>query len=217
MHDDSDFSVDGLPVDQLIGLDPTPDEDAWEAYLLFAMEQIGGEESNAIEMQSLRALEKSIGVQLPFEVGLLLVIGVPDSDEWYRWGSDPSTQYAEWKERTVQSILGDVETKEFWAPAWGPRPDSADARESVVRAEHAMSAPLLPLFNDRVVPLTAADGEATAESNPVLAIEGAFVTTAGTDIAAWLTNEFDVPLPMWPETAARSFPFWSDLADPLSE
>lgn len=211
MTDDSEFAIDGLPVEQLIALEPRPDEDAWEAYLLFAMEAIGGDESTAIEMSALRSLERAIGVQLPFEVGLMLVIGVPESDDWYRWGSNPATQYAEWKELTVQRILSDVEAQDFWAASWGERPASAEARESVVRAEHAMSAPLLPLYRDHAIPLTSADGEQAAESNPVLAVNGASVTTVGTDIAAWLTSEFDVPLPMWPETADRSFPFWSDL------
>lgn len=216
MHEDSEFAIDGLPVEQLIALEPAPDEDAWEAYLLFAMEEIDGVESTAIDMQSLRTLEKAIGVQLPFEVGLLLVVGVPDSDDWFRWGSDPTTQYEEWKERTVQGILTDVEAQGFWAAAWGPRPGSGDARESVVRAEHAKSTPLLPLYKNHVVPLTAAEGEEAAESNPVFAISGASISTVGSDIAAWLTNEFDVPLPMWPETSPRTFSFWCDLAQPVS-
>lgn len=209
MSDDDDFPIDGL-----LALEPSPDEDAWEAYVVFALEQMGaGDEANAIEMGVLRKLEQTIGVQLPFEIGLLLVVGVPDSDDWMRWGDDPAQQYADWNDRVLSRLLTDVESGSVWPSAWGTRPDDAESRRSIVVSAHADAAPLLPLYRNRVVPLTAADGEDSADSNPILALDGATVTTVGTDLASWLNEEFDVPLPMWPETAARSFPFWSDLAE----
>lgn len=208
MSEETDFPIDGL-----LALEPSPDEEAWEAYLVFALEHMGaGDEATAIEMGSLLKLEQAIGVQLPFEIGLLLVVGVPDSDDWVRWGNDPAQEYAEWDEQVLSRILVEVETTDVWTTAWGSRPGTAEDREAAVRSAHAAAAPLLPLYRNRVVPLTIADGEEIAESNPILAIDGATVTTVGTDLAAWLNSEFDVPLPMWPETAARSFPFWADLS-----
>ncbi len=207
MSDENDFPIDGL-----LALEPSPDEEAWEAYVIFALEHMGaGDESTAIEMGTLQKLEQVIGVQLPFEVGLLLVVGVPDSDDWVRWGDDPAQEYAEWNGRVLSRLLTDVELGDIWASGWGTRPDDAESRRSIVTAAHVDAAPLLPLYRNRVVPLTTADGEDAAESNPILALDGATVTTVGTDLAAWLNSEFDVPLPMWPETAARSFPFWTDL------
>ena len=208
MSEENDFPIDGL-----LALEPSPDEEAWEAYLIFALEHMGaGDEATAIDMGSLRKLEQAIGVQLPFEIGLLLVVGVPDSDEWVRWGNEPAQEYAEWKEQVLSRILTEVETTDVWTDAWGSRPGTAEDRAAAVRSAHGSAAPLLPLYRNRVVPLTIADGEEIAESNPILAIDGATVTTVGTDLAAWLNNEFDVPLPMWPETPARSFPFWADLS-----
>lgn len=209
MTDDADFPIDGL-----LALEPSPDEEAWEAFLVFALEHLGGgDEATAIDMATLRRLEKALGVQLPFEIGLLLVIGVPDSDDWIRWGDDPGGQHEAWRERTLARILSDVETGGFWAPTWGERPDDATGRDEVVRSAYAAAAPLLPLHRNAAVPLTIADGEETAESNPIFEISGATVRVAGTDLAAWLNREFDVPLPMWPETPPREFTFWSDLLD----
>jgi len=209
MSDEADFPIDGL-----LALEPSPDEEAWEAYTIFALENMGaGNEATSIDMGTLRKLEEAIGVQLPFEIGLLLVVGVPESNEWVRWGDDPAHEYAQWNEHVLSRILSDVESADFWSPAWGTRPDIRDDRRSVVTAAHANSAALLPLYRNHVVPLTVAHGEETAESNPILALDGARVTTVGTDLAAWLNTEFGVPLPMWPETAERSFQFWSDLID----
>lgn len=207
MSDETDFDIDGL-----LALEPSPDEDAWEAYVVFALEQMGaGDEAMAIDMGALRKLEQALGVQLPFEIGLLLVVGVPESDEWVRWGDDPAQEYREWKAHILDRILAAVEVEEFWSDAWGERPRDAETRKDRVTAAHASAAPLLPLYRDRVVPLSIAEGADAAESNPILALNGASVRTVASDLAAWLNGEFDVPLPMWPETAARSFPFWSDL------
>lgn len=207
MSDETDFDIDGL-----LALEPTPDEDAWEAYVVFALEQMGaGDEATAIDMGALRKLEQALGVQLPFEIGLLLVVGVPDADDWVRWGDDPAQEYHDWRAQVLDRILTAVEVEEFWSDAWGARPADPETCKEVVTVAHENAAPLLPLYRDRVVPLTVAEGEDAAESNPILALNGATVTTVASDLAAWLNSEFDVPLPMWPETAARSFPFWSDL------
>lgn len=207
MTDSEDFPIDGL-----LALEPSPDEEAWEAFLVFALEHMdAGDEAMAIDMRTLRKLEKAIGVQLPFEVGLLLVIGVPDSDDWIRWGDDPGAQYRQWTEDVLGRVVTDLESAGRWPDAWGARPDSSELRSEAVREHHAAAAPLLPLTRNRVVPLTIADGEEASESNPILSIDGANVTTVATDMAAWLNAEFDVPLPMWPETAPRRFSFWSDL------
>ncbi len=207
MNDETNFDIDGL-----LALEPSPDEEAWEAYVVFALEQMGaGDEDMAIDMGTLRKLEQALGVQLPFEIGLLLVVGVPESDDWVHWGDDPAKEYRDWNSLVLDRILAAVEDEEFWSDAWGERPGDAQTRKEVVTAVHASAAPLLPLYRDRVVPLTIANDADAAESNPILALQGASVRTVASDLAAWLNGEFDVPLPMWPETAARSFPFWTDL------
>lgn len=170
------------PLDELIELEPAPDEEAWEAYLLWAMEQLGADESTAVEMETLRRLEEALGMQVPYEIGLLLVIGVPATDGWHRWGDDPAAQLEEWRRGLgIEGVPEDA-------------------------------SPLLPLYGNNAVPTAVADGLDSPTSNPILRIENGAVTVVGANLAAWLTSEFGVPLPMWPDTPPRHFPFWSNAS-----
>jgi len=208
MTTDDDFPIDGLP-----GLDPSPDEEAWETYLTFALEHLGADGSTGLTNSALADLEQALGTQLPFESGLLLVMGVPDDDRWRRWGDDPAAEFATWNAGLLDGILFDVEENDVWMDSWGHRPDSEADRAALVGAALATAPPLLPLYGHRAVPIGQALGEEKAESNPVLSISGTDLITYGSDLAAWLHAEFDVPLPMWPETPYRRFEFWSDFIE----
>lgn len=202
--------TDEFPFDRL--LDPSPDEEAWDAYIEFALERLGADESTALSMVGLQSLEAAWGAMLPYEVGLFLVMGVPDEEGWRRWGSDPAAELAEWNDELLTGILSEVTNADLWLPAWGEAP-SASEREAHVAELFSAAPQLLPIYRNCAIPLSPGRDESSAESNPVLAISNATVTVRGTDLAAWLHNEFEVPLPMWPETPARWFPFWSELAE----
>lgn len=182
---DGVFEGDGFPM-----LDPSPDEDAWEAFLEFAWERIEGRDENGIDNPLVAKIESAVGTMLPFEVGLLLVMGVPDGNEWFRWSADPAADLAAFNARLRDGFDDDATRVEF---------DAAPQ--------------LLPLHSRFAVPVTVARDETSSDANPVLAVSGSSVTVAGRDLADWLHRHFDVPLPMWPETAERWFPFWSDLVD----
>lgn len=204
----TDIPIDGLP-----GLEPSPDEDAWDTYLTWALEQIGGNPDNGITNAQLAELEAAAGATLPFEIGLLLVHGVPDGDKWWQWNDDPTGTLARWNAQLLDGLLFDVEHNNLWLDSWGER--STDLGDRLLVATDAFTgAPqLLPLWGHRAVPLAIARDEEAAEANPVLSVHQTDVITYGTDLAAWFNCEFDVPLPTWPETAARWFPFWSELAE----
>jgi len=199
--------------ENLPGLDPTPDEEAWEKYLEFALERLGADGSNGMTNATLGILERALGGQLPFEIGLLLVMGVHDDEGWHQWGDDPASELADWNESLLHGILFDVEQRDVWAEAWGARPSTPPARADVVSAAFQQATPLLPLYRDRAVPVGLAVGEEASESNPVLIVRNGEVAIDGYDLAAWLHKQFDVPLPMWPETPERQFEFWSDLVN----
>lgn len=192
-------------------MDPPPDDEAWEAYLIFALNILGGNDGNGLTNDELGELEGVLGVTLPFEVGLLLVMGVPDDVRWHRWNDDPATKWAGWNTRLHDTLVASAASDDMWVSSWGQRPDEAGERSDAIATLLADAPPLLPLYDDRAIPLTTARDVDVAEANPVLSIEHAGVTIRGTDLANWLHREFDVPLPMWPETTARSFPFWSEL------
>ena len=203
-----DFDVPGMPA-----LDPAPDEAAWEAFLIFALNAMKGRSDNGVSSEVIQAIEAASGGEIPFEVGLLLVMGVPDGDAWRRWGHDPANEWAEWRASFNDDVLARIEADGRWLEAWGERPAEAETRTTIVIAELAKAPPLMPLHDRCAVPLAVARDEESTSSNPVLLIEGTTVTTAGADLAAWLHVTFDVALPWWPDTPPRSFPFWSDLAD----
>ena len=192
-------------------MDPPPDDEACEAYLIFALNILGGDDNNGLTNDELGELERVLGVTLPFEVGLLLVMGVPSEARWIRWNDDPAAKWAGWNTRLHEAVVAAVELDDLWVSSWGQRPDEAGERSDAIATLLADAPPLLPLYDDRAIPLTTARDVDMAESNPVLSIEHTGVTVRGTDLANWLHREFDVPLPMWPETAARWFPFWSEL------
>lgn len=205
----SDFDVNdllGVP-----GLEePRPDEDAWEAYLEFALERIGGERSPGLTNREIGELETMLGCQLPFEVGLMLVMGVPTAAPWHQW-EDPVTQLAASNERLVSGLSFAVEHDDFWFPAWGAKPGSLDEQLAVVAEQFTSSVPaLLPIYGDRLVPLTAAEGQANSDGNPILSVHHGEVQVVGDDLAAWMHHDFEVPLPMWP-SQQRTFAFWSEL------
>lgn len=201
------FSADGLPI-----MDPSPDEDAWEAFLDFAIDRMNGVDANGVSNPQITQIETALGSLLPFEVGLFIVIGVPDGDEWFRWGDDPAADLAAWQSDMADRFIRDViDGSAGWPPSIGSEPDTEAARRSALATALDDAPTLFPLHSHFAVPITIADDETSNDSNPVLSVSGANVSVAAPDLAAWLHRQFDVPLPMWPETPARTFPFWSDL------
>ncbi len=212
MADGFDFSDLGFPIDGLPNMDPSPDEDAWEAFLNLALERIGGSSDNGLSNAQLREVEGAFGASLPFEIGLLLVMGVPDDDAWWNWDS-PTDSFDRWQASLLDGLLFDVEHNDCWLDSWGPRLSQLPDRKAVA-AEALEKAPrLFPLFGHRAVPLGVARDETSSDSNPILSVVQTDVITYGVDLADWLHREFDVPLPMWPPTSARWFPFWSEFID----
>lgn len=169
------MSYDQPTNDSFLQLDPEPDDEAWESYLEFVMPMLDSVDANGLDAAALARLEEALGHQVPYEVGLLLTIGVPDGDLWWTWKDDPVRQLARF------------------------------------RADADVEADLLPLYGRCAIALGVGDGVETDARNPVLRLDGAQSTMVGSDLAAWLHAEFNLPLPMWPAPAPRSFPYWSDL------
>lgn len=203
----NDTPLDGMPF-----IEPSPDEEAWEAFLTLALTEIGGNDANGLSNAQLGELEGAVGEQLPFELGLLLIMGVPDGESWWHW-ADPAADVAQWTDQMRSGVLFDVQHNDTWLDSWGVRPDDGATALDVATAAFDSAPPLLPIMGHRAMPLTVARDEESTAANPVLSIVQTDVITYGTDLAAWLHREFEVPLPMWPETARRWFPFWSEFAE----
>lgn len=201
---------DEVEPDDLV-LEPRPDEDAWEAFVDLALERIDSQRSPGLTNRNIAEIESVIGHRLPFEVGLLLVMGVPAAEPWHQW-NDPATDWAAWNERIHTGIRFDIEHDDFWFHQWGPRPDAIAQRLDQASEQFADTVPpLFPIYGHRAIPLTIADNATTNDANPILSVYQTDVIVYGDDLAAWMHREFNVPLPLWP-AEERTFPFWSELS-----
>jgi hypothetical protein len=203
-----DFDFDETPF-----LEPAPDEEAWEAYLTLALDRMGADGANGLSNAQVLAVEAALGATLPFEVGLFLVMGIPDGEGWIDWGDDPAAQIKRWNEWVLEGLRFDVEHNDFWAPRLGRRPAEIADRITAVESTFDELPQLFPLHGRQAMPLTIADNATSNSGNPVLSINGTEISVYGHDLAAFLHRDFDVPLPMWPAEDQRHFGFWSDLAD----
>lgn len=192
-------------------IEPSADEEAWEAYLDLALDQLGADGSTGLTNAQVMAIEEAVGATLPFEVGLLLVMGTPEGDGWFDWRQDPVEQFAHWQRWVLDGLLFDVEQNDFWSPHFGPRPDKPGKRRDQLEIAFATLPKLFPLYGHRAVPLDAPEGWPSNDGNPVLSIAASDVIVYGQDLAGWLHADFDAPLPTWPTDTDRRFRFWSDL------
>jgi len=183
--------TDGNDLEDIMPMDPPPDEDAWEAYLDFTLKLMEADGSNAVSNPTIAAIEAAVGAPLPFEIAILFLLGVPNGDGWQRWGDDPATQLAAWNDQLSTALR------------------SKHGRE--ISEGLATASPLVPIYEGFAVPVGPAEGSGTADSNPVFALSGGEISVAANDLAAWLHQMFDMPLPWWPDTPHKRFRFWSDL------
>ncbi len=205
--------TDDLNFDETPFIEPAPDEEAWEAVLTLALERLDADGSTGLTNAQLSDVETAAGATLPFEVGLLLVMGVPDTDGWVDWRVDPQSIVSRWAARTTAIVLTAVEHDGRWWPEFGARPDDPATRLETARQAMATVTPTLPLYRHHAVPLlgpAAGDELATA----VLDMADIDVQLSGRDLAEWMHRLFDVPLPMWPEAASPDIGFWSDFIGP---
>lgn len=205
MADDT-FGFDETPF-----LEPAPDEEAWEKYLEFALDHLEADGSRGLTNTQLALVEEQLGHELPYEIGLLLIIGVPDHDGWWDWREDPAVGLARWNARVLGGITFDIRENGFWAAAFGPRPADMDDRVAAAEAAFHQVPPLLPLHGHRAVPVTVPAGFESNSGNPVLSVVQTDVIEYASDLAGWLHKDFGVPLPTWERTGERRFPFWSAL------
>lgn len=171
-------------------LDPRPNEDAWEAYLNFVRPLIGASDDTGLDAPAVKNLNEIVGGTIPYEVELLLVMGVPETFPWHNWSDDPQAQIDKWHAE-VCSLLNISEAELAHAPA------------------------LLPIFANIAIPtgLSASAAEADDDAGntvPLLRVEASGVSLAGLDLADWLHKQFDAPLPWWPDNQPEPVPFWSD-------
>lgn len=202
-----------FPLDGGFPLDPSPDEEAWSAWLDHALPQIDGNPENGLTNAQLAAFEQVVGAQLPFELGLLLVMGVPDGDRWWRWDENPAAEWHRWLDQLHGGVLFDVEHNGLWLHSWGAPPASVEERLSTVQSMLDAAPPLVPVRGHRCMPVVPVVPGDEPRSIPVYSIVQTDIVIYGDDLAGWFHKQFDLALPLWEHAGEADVPFWSPLIE----
>ncbi len=134
----------------------------------------------------------------------LLAAGLPTGPRWPDWRDGDPDRLRERLAAPVAGVLFDVQENGYWHPTWGERP-SRTAFALAVARRHLDEAPrLIPVYGHRYTPALPEPGL------PVLSVMQTDVIVYGTDLAAYLRHEFDLPVGD-PTSAPAPVPFWSDL------
>ena len=131
---------------------------------------------------------------------------------WPVWRSgDAQTLQSQidWPGDTVRHAVG----VGHWPPAWGPRPERAEATAVVLEARLMRVPRLIPVYAHRYLP--AGRG---SSGHPVLSVHGLSDTIFyGRDLAHYISREFSADESRSneePWTAEATVPFWRDYVTP---
>lgn len=129
-----------------------------------------------------------------------------DSDPWPDWrDGDPGD--LRWRLGwPVEGALFDVEYNAVWHPAWGQRPAETSEALRVAQQHLSLAPTMVPIYSHRYLPA----GRGTY-GHPVLSIHQTDIIVYGTDLADYITCEFDRRFisPDW--TPPPMVPFWSEF------
>lgn len=117
----------------------------------------------------------------------------------------------------LEGLAFDLEHNDLWLPAWGERPQTADARRERLEQAVAAAPKLIPITGHRYLL-----GEPCQAGNPVLSVYQADIIIYGADLRHYLLVEFADLLGIAPhETMQQSrvaspwlgdIPFWGEFA-----
>jgi hypothetical protein len=108
----------------------------------------------------------------------------------------------------LEGIMFDIETNDFWAPFWGPRPATLDERHAVAQRLVASAPKLLPLAPDMFIPESPHRG-----GNPVFFVFLSDVRYYAANLDDYSdrlsTGRMRGPV----RGPKRRIPFWTDLSE----
>jgi hypothetical protein len=127
---------------------------------------------------------------------------------WPEWRAADAAELRERLDWPAEGVLRSVVDHGYWHPAWGARPDTAQAAVAAARRLVARAPRLVPIYAHRFLPA----GRGTS-GHPVLSIWGTDVIRYGVDLVDYVDREFAQPRP--DQSADRPsqaiVPFWRDF------
>lgn len=161
-------------------------------------------------------IERTYGFEFADDHRAFLAEGLPLSrhskpgrsgkSSWPNWRNGVPAELRKRLERPVEGALFDVERNGLWLPGWGERPSDPAVAVDLARSHLDQAPKLVPIRGHRYLPA----GRGTY-GHPVLSIVQTDIIFYGTDIADYITNEFNGGhiSPDW--TPPPLVPFWSDF------
>lgn len=157
------------------------------------------------------AIENALGFATPSDFRFLLQNVRDPGGVLFPWSSFRLEAYRARIDRVLHGVLFDVEENWLWLKRWGSRPDTAPARERLVREDFATWPKLLPISGRRYLP-----AEPCEAGNPVFSIQQTDIIYYGSDLASYLLNELIARDPEEQQRLLdhpRRIPIWSDFAE----
>lgn len=156
-------------------------------------------------------VERRFGFRFPPDLRALLSLGLPVSDGFPNWRSDPDDELQRRLDWPAGRFCFDIEHSGFWYDPWGPRPDGLQDACALARRQVAALPKLVPIYSHRYIP-----SEPAQPGNPVFSVWQPVETIRyGDDLSTYLLREFGPlagpPPPTPTGEAARTIPFWDDL------
>jgi hypothetical protein len=154
----------------------------------------------------LDAAQERFGLRFPPDLVALFRERRPLRGYDWRRDCDAIARMLRWP---LEMLLDDLESNDFWLPAWGERPAAPEARAHRLTALVTAASPLIPLIAHRFLP-----AEPHAAGNPVISMYGIDTVYYGANLADYFDREFTPGAqlkPMGPPI--RKIPFWSDLIE----
>jgi hypothetical protein len=154
----------------------------------------------------IRATQHRFGFIFPPDLRALLQFVLPIGKEFPDWRDGTEDQLRRRMDWPFEGIRFDVESNNYWLPAWGARPDEEDERLELMRRLVERAPRLIPICSHRYMP-----SDPPLAGNPVFSVYQTDIVYYGNDLADYFRREFKVPLPDWAAERPRVIRFWDEI------
>jgi len=152
--------------------------------------------------EEIQTAESNCNIHFPPDLKRFYQTGLPVGERFFDWrGTEPGCDLnADFED----GVLFDVKQNAFWYNKWGEDPGEMDQRLQIARVALQSCPRLIPIYRHRCMA-----SEPCEAGQPVLSIHQTDIIWYGTDLAAYLVEEFHIePVREALDTPAASIPFW---------
>lgn len=203
-----------------------PLDDAYIRAIIPELQKKGVDFEPGLSSDEVQRIEKEFGFRFPPDLGQLLQIALPVSQDFPNWRSGTRKRpIFEWRgfeavlvgheevpiskrfEWPYEGTCFDIENNGFWMEAWGAKPEQLSRAFQIAKEQVANAPRLIPVFGHRYIP-----DEPFEAGNPVFSVWQTDIIFYGNDLADYLVREFEVTKPDWAASKPKRIKFWSKMA-----